>query len=663
MTNCQDRLNELTYTADRILDEDLAALKRVPDRSRIERYNDIKADEEALTWDFGKECPDFLTDEETTRLRGELRLARLLLAASFYAKDELPAPMAGDFVEAELQAVVDFDRYKQFDALNEQQIERRIRRMEGEVYELVREYTSTQIANVDELIDSSEVQQDVIERLVERYDDRRERIRQGFFVYVETHGLEHMVESIEAAVEAVADAKTERERVRATLQAELRELEESLETGFRSQQRTFESELRRIERNLASETVDIDEIRTHLESVGSLDDDGLGELRDAIERTRRLESTLDEQIEELETARETAAETARDTVKEEAREVVQAELERLEEQRSELRAEVQRLQQEREQLESTHERLEAERDDLESKVEDLQLSADSPRDEIGIDGSDVVTAATARLFEMDYVGRFDTSMHEAETIELPDGTFDVPDGYWEGRSRRRSAAPRMIQLLEEAGMSRARIDTYPTNPATRYEITESRYLGLSEATEMLIEATVCSDLEAHADSGFDATPADIDDLLELVNDAVREAELKEAPYLLGIASPTGWTDQVERRISDDDIARTTYSRQVSICLVDLRDGRVIYDQSDPLVSDNVEFFERAIGAERAEECASVVRATYVDSPARETVGLGEVCDEHGFERHIVKRAFERLESAGEAEQFYVDEDGLAIDVG
>jgi hypothetical protein len=662
MTDCQNRLNELTYTADRVLDEDLAALKRMPDRTRIERYNEIKTDEEKLTWEFGEECPDFLTDAETARVRGELRLARLLLAASFHAEGELPAAMADEFVEPELQAVVDFDRYKQFDALDDEQIERRIRRMEGEVYELVREYTSTQIANVDELIDSPEVQQDVVERLLARYDDRRERIRRGFFIYVETHGMEHMVESIETAVEAVADARAEREHVQSALRQELRELEESVRNGFRAQQRTVESELRGVERNLAGETLDVEKAQAELDSVGALDDGSLKQFRDVIEHTRELESTLDERIEELEAARETAAESARNGVQEETREMVRGEHERLEEQRSELRAEVARLQQEREQFESTHERLETRQNDLESRVEELRRSADAP-EETGIDGSDVATAATARLFEMDYVGRFDTSMHEVETLELPGGTFDVPDGYWDGRSRRRSAAPRMVQLLEDAGKSGDQVDTYPTSPATRYEVTESQYLGLSESAEALIEATVCSDLEAYADTGFDATPADVDDLLEVVNDAVCTAELNDVSYLLGIASPTGWTDRVEQRIADDDIARTTYSRRVSVCLVDLRDGRTIYDRSDPFVSDNVELFERAVEAERAEECADVVRRNYVNPPGRETVGLDEVSDQEGFERHVVKRAFEQLKSAGEAEQFYVDGDGLAIDVG
>jgi len=98
MTDCQDWLNELTYTSEQILNEDLAALKRMPDRSRIERYNEIKSNEEEFSWEFGKECSDFLTGNEEDRLRGELRLARLLLAASLYSEGELPKALEGDLL-------------------------------------------------------------------------------------------------------------------------------------------------------------------------------------------------------------------------------------------------------------------------------------------------------------------------------------------------------------------------------------------------------------------------------------------------------------------------------------------------------------------------------------------------------------------------------------
>ena len=54
MTNCQDWLTELTYTGEQILNEDLASLKRMPDRMRIERYNEIKSDEEEFRWEYGR---------------------------------------------------------------------------------------------------------------------------------------------------------------------------------------------------------------------------------------------------------------------------------------------------------------------------------------------------------------------------------------------------------------------------------------------------------------------------------------------------------------------------------------------------------------------------------------------------------------------------------
>jgi len=136
-------------------------------------------------------------------------------------------------------------------------------------------------------------------------------------------------------------------------------------------------------------------------------------------------------------------------------------------------------------------------------------------------------------------------MHEVDTLHLPDGDFDIPDGYWEGRSQRHNRAPHMVQLLENKDDER--VGSYPTNPTARYTITESRYLGLSEQTEIIIGATVYSNLEAHATNGFDSAAADIDDLLSLVNDASEKPTEKEVPYLLGIASPTGWTDQLKEK--------------------------------------------------------------------------------------------------------------------
>ncbi|WP_436908552.1 hypothetical protein [Halosimplex marinum] len=662
MSDCATRFEELTRETDTVLAEDLAALQRLSEPTRIERYDGIKRSEESFVWEFSEDCPEFLTDEETARVRGNFRLARLLIAASFYADDgaTVPPAMADDFVEAELQAVVDFDRYKQFDALTESQIEERIRRMEGEVYELVDEYTSTQIADMDALIENQDVQQDLVERLVARYEERREKIRHGFFVYVETHGLEHMVAAIEEAVTAVAEAEDERERVADELRSEVEGFSETLDSRVRGRYREAESELRELEGELASGQADPEAVRARLETVASGGADGTAvpaELRDRIERTSELGERIEERIADLEAVEERARDQATEQARPEAVALVENELDELRDQRAAVSEQVARLERECERVETAREALEDRQADLESRVDEIERSVGD--DGGGVDGDHAVTAAMARMLEMDYLGRFDISMAEADSIRTRDGTVEIPDGYWEGRSERRSERSRLSSWLDEGEDPKR----YPTNAVARYEITDERYLGLATATETVVAARVLADLRAHATNGFDASPATLDDLLSVVNEAVYEAERGEHGYLLAVASPTGWSERVREQVETADVARSRYSKYVSVCLVDLQDGSLVYDESDPVARENADLFAPPVDAERVDDCVATVRREYVEDVAHESVLLTEVAERHGYDEPVVKRAFNELEAAGAGEQLYLDELGLSLECG
>jgi hypothetical protein len=662
MTDCKDWLGDLTHSAEIVLEEDLAALEKMPVASRINRYKEIKSNEETLLWDFSKECSDFITDAERDHLRGQLRLARLLIAASLAEEDELPDELAGDFIDAEIQAVIEFDEYKQFDVLSEDQIEGRIRRMEGEVYELVTEYTSTQIANIDELVDNPDVQQDVIEKLVDRYDDRREKIRQGFFVYVETHGLEHMVDAIEDAVTAVSTAATERQTVREELQTDLRDLSTELALTYESRTQQFQSEARRLEGELASPTADEDAVASQLEQLRSeraeasrAESQALQRLDEQIERTTELEERLERQVAELESVKKETATADRETARNEATELIESELTNLREERGTVDTELERLEATRDQIEFHGDRLDERAAAFAEQIESMDSSADCDTGG-GVAGDEIVTATVARLLELDYLGRFDTAMHDLATLQTPDGPFDVPESYWDGRSQRTSDRSKLNELL----LAGEDPSDYPANQRARYELTDSSYFGLARETRMVIEAMVFVHLDAYADNEFDTRPADLDDLLSLVNDAVYEAEENGYTYLLAIASPTGWTQRVRRQVAADDLARTHYSRQVSICLVDLQMGNLIYDDTDPLVSDNVDIFEPAIDAERIDACERVIREEHVSDVTVESVLLEDLSREYQFSSHVVKRAFNELEDDGVGEQLYVDDVGLAL---
>jgi len=508
MTDCQDWLTELTHAADRILKEDLAALQRLSELERLDRYEAIKRDEEELRWEFTKECNGFLTSSEEDRLRGELRLARLLLAASFHAESEVPESIAGEFIEPELEAVVDFDRFKRFDTLDESQLKARIERLDGEVTELLETYADSTVANIDTLLENPEVQQDVIDRLLDRYEQRRERVRQAVFLYAETHGLD-------------------------TLGGDL-----------------------------ALEDFDGDP-------------DGPGGDRPTAAGGGGRSAAL--------------------------------------------------------------------------AVDTNQSSDDAPA--ASTDG-DTVTAATARLFELDYIGRFKTSIQEAGTIELPDQQVSIPDDYWEGRCSRRDERDRMADLLADSDD----VSAHPINPTARYTLTDSKYFGLATETRMVIEATVCSHLRRHARDGLDATPADVDDLVAIVGDAVEAAADSTAPYLLGIASPTGWTDRVVGHVRDDELSRTHYGENVSVCLIDLRHGELIYDETDSVVSDNAALFERAVEADAVADCIETIRNRYLEGIGRETLLITAAVDETGYDRHIVRQAFSRLAADDAGEVFQIDDD-------
>lgn len=655
MTDCTDRVEAMTFVADEILRDDLAGLAGMNDRRRIERYNDIEEDLHELRWEFPRECPDTLTDGEADQLRSRLRLAQLMIVASFHRDGDVPESLSEEFAEAALDAAVDFERYKQFDALSEDQINRRIRRMEGEVYELVTEYTDTQLANMDELLESADVRQDVMERLSDRYEDRLEKIREGFYTYVEERGLSGTVEAIEDAITSVSESQQTRENVEQQIAAEIESVTEELESGFRRQRAALDNRLRELEGEVADAGTDPETIRREIERL-EIDDasDEREELTAAIETVRSQASKIGTKIDELEEARDESAD-ADSGVAEEVAGVVDGELERLRTQRSEVREEVERLREERERVEAANSELDDRRERLTERVEEIETAVGDGSE--GIDGEGVVTPTVARLLELDYVGRFETAVHEAPTIRTADGSFDVPEGYWGERSGRRNDRPRLARHLDDDQDP----ERFPVNRTARFEITDSRLLGLRSEPEMVVEATVLSDLEAHATAGFDAAPASLDDLLSHVNRTVHEAESEEIDFLLGIASPTGWADAVRDRIVDGNVSRTRFSRRVSVVLVDLRDGSLIYDDSDPVAAENARLFELPVDDERVRDCVAAVERRFDGGPTQDQVSLAGVAADAGFDSHVVKRAFDHLAGRGYAQEYVDDELFLVSD--
>jgi predicted nucleic acid-binding Zn-ribbon protein len=669
MSSARAAFQELVTPQEVVLGEDLASLQKLPERTRIERYNTLKANEEEFLWEFNQDHPEFLTSAERDQVRSRFRLARLKLAASLYDEGTLPPPLEEDFIDQELQAVVDFDRYKKFDALSEDQIEEKIRRMEGEVYELVTEYHSTQLADLHALLDDPDVQQDVMEALLEEYEERFEKVRQGFFIYVEHHGLEHLVETIEDAVRAISDARDERSSIRAALEEELEALEASVE-GLPEERHALEAQLQDVEGRLASPSADLEAIRSDLEklterrnAIARTCDDAIEAVDGNLEQIEALRDRIDAQIGDLESVRSTADANASD-VDERAVALLEDELEALQTEREELRAEKERLEAHREGIAADRERLGQRQADLEERIDRMESSFAGDEDGVrGLPAEAAVTASLARVLEMDYLGRFDITMHEAEAIHLPEEDLEPADGYWDDRSETRSEWARVLGEDEDVDPAE-----FPANRAARYEITDSRYFGLGRETRAVIEAVVVSHLGALTTNGFDTAPAGIDDLLRYVEDAVYESEQDDVTYILGVASPTGWTDRVREEImagggDDGVLSHARFGRNVSVVLVDLQDGSLYYDEADAVAADNAQLFEPPVHDDRLETCVGTIREEYLEDVAHEHVLLRELVEDHDYAAPVVKLAFDELEAEGVGEQLVIDEYGLSLDFG
>jgi hypothetical protein len=530
--------------------------------------------------------------------------------------------------------------------------------MDGEVYTLAKEYHSTQLEDLDTLLDDPTVQRDVLKQLVNRYDARLDKIKRAVQLYVEIHNPSGLVDSIERAIVAVADAADEREDVREAIEREVRSVAADLDRTLAAREAAVESRLRAVEADIDGAKSDdvsggvraeLDALRAQTDELAQTQERALSDLSTRIERAGELDRRLTDRIAELEAAHGRAVADG-GLLGEEAVALVSHELDALREQHADVEESIADLERERRRIADAEARLDEREAALAARVEAVSASLTETAERAG---DDVVTTAMARLFELDYLGRFDISVHEAAHLHTPDGLVAVSAATWDGAVSRRDEIPRLRDHLGADGD----FDAFPANRSVRFELRRSRYLGLGRERQLVLEAGVVSHLEAYARNGFDARPATIDDLLDVVTRVVRTIGSDDAHTVLALASPTGWTDDVRNRLLDEQYARNRFDRRLHLYLVDLQTGQVWFDDSDDLLVGNAALFDVPVDAERLHDCLTAVRA--LAERGELNVGLDSLVAD-GYPAHVVKGAFNRLERDDVGQQLLLGELGLVL---
>ncbi|ELZ39667.1 hypothetical protein C463_16866 [Halorubrum californiense DSM 19288] len=672
-----DELDDVLRPANRVLDGDLVDLERMSPTRRERLYEEIRESEERFESELLREYRRKLDDVTTSEVRSQLVTARLFLHVASHRDDRGDVIDPNAFEEDERRAVVEFDRYRAFDVSSTEDLQRRIREKDDDVYEFVVEEVTSQTDDRSSVLEGRDnrIRTAVMDYLNDRYQERIDRSEEAVSLYIQHHGLPNVIEGIENAVEATAEGAERRQEVEEAVRTQLDDLSERIHASLRDQERAIRGDIAGIQGEVAAMEGDkgaavdterleskLDEVATEVEAVREERRADVAALDEAIDGLADKRETLDDALEELtEAGREAtrrAADEAAEGVADDAEEIVSQELQRLRDRREELDGELSRLSRERERLEAAGDRLETEHEVLSERVDRVSASLPAESDaDAGGDG--VVPARIARLYEVDFVSRFDESVREAHSITLPSGeAFEPPSEFARRAHEAGDERERMASLLDEQGASDdVDVDHYPLRRRSRYTVVTSSRFGLVRDAELVIEATVHSNLEAYAINGFDARPAGLDDLLDVINRVTERANTRGVPHLIAAASTTGWTDRVRRLVTESEFSRTRLGTDVSLCLVDVRTGELFYDRSDDVVHANRELFERAVHVERVDACERHIREEYVEDPMTDTVRLSAVASELDAPEHVVASAFDRIEDAGDGSRGYHDEHG------
>lgn len=701
--NVEQKHAELVETAERVVDDgvDFWANDRpadgtdepVPGRKQIRtkiisdraEYRELY---DSATSEFGDIISPSMKEADFENMAGAL----LFLTAAGYKDKRHQSELIGDAYNQKAPEVAEFvleiDEYSILDEYNVAQIVRLIENEDDELYQLWKREVSGTRKSVQDLNvpESSLENDDEILFLEDRLARRQEKMSQAVQEYIDGKNLPEILQELEEAILQTGEAAQTREDIVETLKSEIKDLEDQLQWAIRTQREQFVSEVETMTGKLEAELLSTEEFETELNTLEGELQWAFREHRELIleqlssqtgeemerltpkEMIALLSEQRDDIVESIEqhltqsqsqiegrldalTEKQRQLNQAIRSVKETREDVSQEEIKTL------IESELSQLTDQRDQLASLIDRFERERERLEAEVTSLENAPTPPEpvtegsDEI--EGSDVIPADVARLYEDNFIARIERSVREASEINLSDGeVLTTGAGYWEQRSRSEQGAFQgsiVAELPEDA-----QIRHYPERPWTRFATVESTgLLGQSEKTNFVIEGLTLTRLSTYAEHGYDWAPATLAELHGIVGEALDRSLVRgqeNAYHLLIVGSPTGWCDNVIEEVEDGVL----FDADMSVCLTDLRTNEPHYYQQDSLLRHNDWLLSLNLLGERVPACVTTIEAEYVEETQCERVLLQEVVQKHGFDSHVVKLAFDRLEERGISAQIKTD---------
>ena len=266
--------------------------------------------------------------------------------------------------------------------------------------------------------------------------------------------------------------------------------------------------------------------------------------------------------------------------------------------RSEISEEVKRIiEEERRKIEEARREIEIKKKELEDKEKEILEEKEKIRrmieelreiKERAGKGSRFVRVEEAKQYELNFIGRIERKLDKE--VEIFGKKFKVEE------------------VKEYKGIESVRLDggdvrNLPENRCIEVKLVEKKLLGRKEV--YILKATFVSRVDRYARYGFDTDPLELKDINMYITEEMDRARREGYTVVLCLASPTGFDEKVVEHVSGDEFHKNFLSKHLSICLLDLETGKLIYNPHDEVAKEFSKICEIEMDKEkvaRIEKC-------------------------------------------------------------
>ncbi len=608
MEEYEEKCRKLRKDAKRIWKErQVMNLKRMDFDKLLELYNKISRDFEAFEELCG-ECNVGCTEMMKERRRGTFDAALVKLTVAMLEryneyKEKHPeiegrygsiiSDIKSRFPETELAEIKDFERFAALDRenLSEDEFVDLITEKGGlnvfikDIFERQNKYRKhLREAYLGEL----EVSNAVLTVITEGYERRIEILVNSLIKYLDNNkkngnAIMRLFKDYEESILESANLRREAEKISKDMEKE-GEVIESDTHMLEKEKEELEAKIAEMERRLTEEESEKKAMGMQLNMLQQERSRLENQLRDIYSKWDSKFEVLERKKKELE-EQERKLETMKSAMKEKVRAEIEDEIQLL-------KAQINDYSKTIEKYKSLKYGLESDNQALREKIDEINAALRGESD------ARPVTAEEAKQYEMAFIGRFERKMSELP-LELPDplekGKKRTIKDWGDGRLNS-SSKKRVME------MSGDKWTEMPLNMRSRF-VLKSFFSGKLRG---IVEAVALNHLPEYAKIGIDTKKATLGELQAILVRAIESAEKGNYFHIIGIESPTGWSEKAIEFINSEEYQKNFLNRYVYVYLVDVEMNKIyynkIYDKMIEGMRIYADIFRPQLDVENLEEC-------------------------------------------------------------